>query len=133
MIASVLLMAKFGFDIAQRLIEDAYFRALGILLLMMVVIGTLFIWLVEGRPFIQAPAYSAGTLAMNSPYGFGWGPTTTGGVIFNIIYIFLGVGLFLNFVLEAGKTMVGSYDDFTTKFAERRARKRAAMNAVSNS
>ena len=71
MIASVLLMAKFGFDIAQRLIEDAYFRALGILLLMMVVIGTLLIWLVEGRPFIQALAYSAGTLAMNSPYGFG--------------------------------------------------------------
>ena len=42
---------------------------------------------------------------MNSPYGIDWGPATTVGVVFNIIYLFFGVGLFLLFVMESGKTM----------------------------
>jgi hypothetical protein len=113
------------------LIHDAYFRALGSVLLIMVLIGSLFFWLVEGQTFLHAVSYAAATLAMNSPYGTGWGPQTVGGVIFNIIYLFLGVGLFLLFVLEAGKTMVQSYEEFTRKLAERRAaklaRKRLAM------
>jgi hypothetical protein len=43
-----------------------------------------------------------------------------------LIYLFLGVGLFLLFALETGKTMVQSYEELTRKVAERRARKRAA-------
>jgi hypothetical protein len=39
------------------------------------------------------------------------------------------VGLFLIFVLEAGKTMVQSYEEFTRKTAERRALKRAKKEA----
>jgi hypothetical protein len=93
-------------------------------------IGTLFFWLVEGRTFLQALAYAVGTLAMNSPYGHAWGPATTGGIVFNIFYLFLGVGLFLIFVLEAGKTMVQSYEEFTRKMAERRAVKRATKEAA---
>lgn len=116
---SVLLLLKFGYDIVKRLIHDAYFRSLGILVLIMAAAGTLFFWLVEGRTFLQALAYAVGTLAMNSPYGLA--PTTTGGIVFNIFYIFLGVGLFVIFVLEAGKTMVQSYEEFTRKVAERRA------------
>jgi voltage-gated potassium channel len=129
MLVSLLLLVKFVCDIVKRLIHDAYFRSLGILILIMTGIGTLFFWLVEGRTFLQALAYAASTLAMNSPYGHAWGPATTGGIIFNIVYIFLGVGLFLIFVLEAGKTMVQSYEEFTRKMAERRALKRAKQEA----
>jgi voltage-gated potassium channel len=125
MLTSLLLVLKFGFDIVRRLIHDAYFRALGSALLMMLLIGTLFFWLAEGRPFLHALAYSAATMAMNSPYGIGWGPQTTGGVLFNILYLFLSVGIFLLFVLEAGKTMVQSYEEFFKKMAERKALKRA--------
>ena len=38
------------------------------------------------------------------PYGIDWGPTTAFGVTFQVVYVFLSVGLFLLFVLEAGKT-----------------------------
>ena len=130
MITSLVLLFKFGYDIVKRLIHDAYFRALGIMVLMMVLVGTLFFWLVEGRTFLQALAYAALTMAMNSPYGTGWGPETVGGMVFNIIYVFLGVGLFLLFVLEAGKTMVQSYEEFARKMAERKTAKRAKKQAA---
>ncbi len=61
---------------------------LGTALLTMLLVGTLFFWLAEGRTFLQALAYSAATMAMNSPYGIGWGPKTTGGILFNIMYLF---------------------------------------------
>jgi amino acid permease len=125
MAVSLLLLLKFVYDIVKRLIHDTYFRSLGIMVLIMAGIGTLFFLLVEGRTFLQALAYAVGTLAMNSPYGHSWGPATTGGIVFNIFYIFLGVGLFLIFVLEAGKTMLQSYEEFTRKMADRRALKRA--------
>ena len=122
---SMLLLFKFGYDIAKRLVFDAYFRALGSALLLVLMAGALFFWLVEGRPFLYALAYSAATMAMNSPYGIGWGPATTGGIIFNILYFFFSVGLFLLFVLEAGKTMAQSCEAYITKITERRALKRA--------
>jgi hypothetical protein len=130
MLTSFLLLFKFGYDIIRRLIQDAYFRALGSALLTMLLVGTLFFWLAEGRTFLQALAYSAATMAMNSPYGIGWGPQTTGGIIFNIIYLFLSVGLFLLFVLEAGKTMVQSYEEFFKKMADRKALKHAKQQTV---
>jgi hypothetical protein len=125
MTTSLLLLLKFGYDIVKRLINDAYFRALGTVLLLMALIGTLFFWLYEGQTFLHALSYAVGTLAMNSPYGTGWGPQTVAGIVFNIIYLFLGVGLFLLFVLEAGKTMVKSYEEFTRSMAERSAKRRA--------
>jgi hypothetical protein len=122
-VTSLLLLLKFGYDIIKRIIHDAYFRAIGTALLIVLLAGTLFFWLVEGRPFLYALAYSAATMAMNSPYGIGWGPATTGGVIFNIIYFFFSVGLFLLFVLEAGKTMAQSCEEHIRKISERRALK----------
>jgi hypothetical protein len=56
---------------------------------------------------------------------YSWGPRTIGGVVFHIIYLFFGVGLFLLFVLEAGKTMAQSYEEFMRKMAERKAAKQA--------
>ena len=129
MITTFLLLFKFGYDIVRRLIHDAYFRALGTAMLMMLLVGTLFFWLAEGRTFLQALAYSAATMAMNSPYGIGWGPKTTGGVLFNIMYLFFSVGLFLLFVLEAGKTMVRSHEELFKKMAERNALKRTKKQA----
>jgi hypothetical protein len=125
MIASVLLLFKFAFDIGKRLTRESYFRALAIVLLIMTLIGTLYFWLAEGTPFLYALAYAATTLSMNSRYGIGWGPQSSAGIIFNIIYMFLGVGLYLLFVLEAGKTMVQSYEEFTRKMTERRAARQA--------
>lgn len=126
MTTSLLLLFKFVYDIVKRLIRDGYFRALGAVLLMIILAGTLFFWLVEGRTFLQALAYATLTVAMNSPYGTGWGPETSAGIVFNILYIFLGVGLFLLFVLESGKTMVQSYEDLFKKMAERKAKKKQA-------
>jgi voltage-gated potassium channel len=132
MTTSLILLLKFVYDIVKRLIHDAYFRALGTVLLLMVLIGTLFFWLVEDNKFLHALTYAVGTLAMNSPYGTGWGPQTPGGIVFNIIYLFLGVGLFLLFVLEAGKTMIQTYEEFTRKMAERKAKRRARKRAAAN-
>ena len=64
-------------------------------------------------------------MAMNSPYGIGWGPTTTIGIIFNILYFFFSVGLFLLFVLETGKTMAQSFEAYIKKITEHRALKQA--------
>ena len=130
MTTSLILLLKFVYDVVKRLIHDGYFRALGTVLLLMVLIGALFFWLVEDQAFLHALTYAVGTLAMNSPYGTGWGPQTVGGIVFNIIYLFLGVGLFLLFVLEAGKTMVQSYEEFTRKMAERKAAKQAKKQAA---
>lgn len=123
MTTSLLLLFKFGYDIAKRLKHDAYFRALAMVLFLMVLIGALFFWLVEGQSLFHAVVFAAMTLAMNSPYGFGWGPQSAGGIIFYIAYTFLGVGLFLLFVLEAGKTMVQSYEELLKKLGERKALK----------
>jgi hypothetical protein len=68
-------------------------------------------------------------MAMNSPYGIGWGPQTTGGVLFNIMYLFFSVGLFLLFVLEAGKTMVRSHEELFKRMAERNALKHTNKQA----
>jgi hypothetical protein len=133
MSSSLLLLGKFVYDIVKRLIHDAYYRSLGSALLLILLAGTLFFWLVEGSAFLYALTYSAMTMAMNSPYGFGWGPKTPGGLVFNIIYVFLSVGLFLLFVLETGKTMVQTYDEFLKKMSERRARKRAKKQAGAES
>jgi hypothetical protein len=122
--ASLLVLFKLAYDVVKRLVRDEYFRALGTALLMMLLAGTLFFWLVEGRSFVHALAYAAGTLALNSPYGEGWGPRTVAGVVFNVFYLFLGAGLYLLFVLEAGKTMVLSYEESVRARAERKAAKR---------
>jgi hypothetical protein len=130
MTTSLLILLKFVYDVVRRFIRDAYYRALGIAILLMLLIGTLFLWLSEGRTFLQALTYSAMSMAMNSPYGSGWGPQTTVGIIFNIIYVFLSVGLFLLFVLETGKTMAQSQEEFIRKLAARREMKQARKKST---
>jgi hypothetical protein len=123
----LLLSLKFIYDIVKRLIKDKVFRTLGLLLFILVLVGTLFFWLVEGNSFLGGLAYAVGTLSMNSPYNLA--PQKTIGIIFNIVYIFIGVGVYLIFVMEAGRTIISAHHDFEKKMAERKAARKAAKAA----
>jgi len=127
MLIELALAGKFIFDIIKRLRNDKVFRTIGFLLFVLILVGTMFFWLVEGRPFLGALAYAVGTLAMNSPYR--QAPQSTVGVIFNIVYIFIGVGVYLIFVLEAGKTIISSHQEWEKKREEKKAAKKAAKAA----
>jgi hypothetical protein len=128
MLIELALAGKFIFDIIKRLRNDKVFRTLGFLLFVLILVGTMFFWLVEKLPFISALAYAVGTLAMNSPYKLA--PQSVIGVLFNIIYIFIGVGIYLIFVLEAGKTIISSHTEWERKRAEKKALKKSAKEAA---
>ena len=131
MLVELALSGKFIYDIFKKLRSDKVFRTLGFLLFVLILVGTMFFWLVEKRSFLQAISYSIGTLSMNSPYNIG--PRTTVGVIFNLVYIFIGVGIYLLFVLEAGKTILSSHEEWEKKRAEKKALKKAAKEAAAAS
>lgn len=128
MLVELALAGKFIYDIIRRLRNDKTFRTLGFLLFVLILVGTMFFWLVEKKPFVGALAYAVGTLSMNSPYRLA--PQSTIGVLFNIIYIFIGVGVYLIFVLEAGKTIVSSHEEWEKKRAEKKALKKARKEAA---
>ena len=128
MLIELALSGKFIYDIIKRLRNDKVYRTLGFLMFVLVLVGTMFFWLVEHRSFLEAIAYAIGTLSMNSPYNIG--PRSTIGVIFNIIYIFIGVGVYLIFILETGKTIVAAHEDFEKRQAERKALKKAKKEAA---
>jgi len=123
MIIEIALVGKFVVDVVKRLKSDKGFRTIGFLLFVLVLVGTMFFWLVEKKSFLGALAYAVGTLSMNSPYK--QAPQSTIGVLFNIVYIFVGVGVYLIFVLEAGKTIITSHEDWEKVRAERKALKKA--------
>ena len=127
MLLELALSGKFIYDIAKRIVNDKVFRTLGFLLFVLILVGTLFFWLVEGRSFLQALAYAVGTLSMNSPYNLA--PQKTISVIFNLIYIFIGVGVYLIFVMEAGRTIIDAHHEFEEKMAARKAARKAAKAA----
>ncbi len=127
MLIEIALSGKFIYDLIKRLIHDKVFRTLGFLVFVLVLIGTMFFWLVEHKSFIDGMHYAVGTLSMNSPAA---GPTTTVGKIFDMIYRVIGVGVFLTFILEAGKTIVTAHHDFEKKQAEKKALKKAKKEAA---
>ena len=127
MLLELALSGKFIYDIVKRILNDKVFRTLGFFLFILILVGTLFFWLVEGRTFLQALAYAVGTLSMNSPYNLA--PQKTISVIFNIVYIFIGVGVYLIFVMEAGRTIITGHHEFEKKMAERKAARKAAKAA----
>ena len=127
MLIELALAGKFVVDVIKRLRTDKGFRTIGFLLFVLIMVGTMFFWLVEKKSFLGALAYSVGTLSMNSPYK--QAPQSTIGVIFNIVYIFIGVGVYLIFVLEAGKTIIASHEDWEKVRAEKKALKKAQKEA----
>jgi len=128
MVIEIALVGKFVVDVVKRLRTDKGFRTIGFLLFVLVFTGTMFFWLVEHKGFLGGLAYAVGTLSMNSPYNLA--PKTTIGVVFNIIYIFIGVGVYLLFILETGKTIVTAHEDFEKKQAAKKAAKKAAKEAA---
>ena len=60
---------------------------------------------------------------MNSPYDLA--PKSTLGIIFNIIYIFIGVGVYLLFIIETGKTIISAHEEMIKNRAEKKALKKA--------
>lgn len=127
MITSLILAAQFVIGIGRRLARDVYYRSLGMVMLIMLVIGTLFVWLVGKWPFADALLYAVTTMSMNTPYS---GPLVAAAgaemALFHMAYTFLSVGIFLIFAMETGKTMLTTYDGAIKKIAERKARKAAA-------
>ena len=128
MLLELAFSGKFIYDIIKRLRNDKAFRTLGFLLFVLIVVGTLFFWLVEGKSFLKALAYAIGTLSMNSPYNLA--PQSTIGIIFNFIYIFIGAGIYLIFVIEAGKTILTAHEEWEKKRAEKKALKKAKKAAA---
>jgi len=127
MITSLLLSAQFLLGIYRRLARDVYYRSLGMVLVILLVIGTLFTWLVGNWPFADALLYAVTTMSMNTPYS---GPLASAAgremAFFHMAYTFLSVGIFIIFAVETGKTMLTTYEDVMKKMAERKAKKAAA-------
>lgn len=124
MITSLILALQFIVGIGKRLATDAYYRSLGLVMVLLLLIGTLFVWLVGQWPFTAALLYAVTTMSMNTPYG---GPLMAAAglelVFFHMVYTFLSVGVFLVFAIETGKTMLANYDESKQKMAARKAQK----------
>lgn len=127
MLIELALSGKFIYDLVKRLIHDKVFRTLGFLVFVLVLIGTMFFWLADGMTFLDAMHYSVGTLSLNSPSA---GPSSSFGKVFDMLYRVIGVGVFLTFILEAGKTIITAHHDFEAKQAERKAAKKAKKEAA---
>jgi predicted membrane protein len=86
----------------------------------------MFFWLAEGKTFLDALYYSVRTLSMNSPDDE---LLSVSGKIFSIIYILIGCGVYITFILEAAKTIISAHHDFEKKQAERKALRKAKKEA----
>ena len=131
MITSLILSAQFIVGIVKRLIHDAYYRSITVVLLLYILIGTLFAHLVGNWPFRDSIIYAVTTMSMNTPYE---GPhIVSAGLameVFHMFYTFLSVGSFLIFAMETGKTMLMTYEETANKRAKRKAMKAAAKAAT---
>jgi len=130
MLTSLFLSLQFLIGIGRRFASDAYYRSLGILIVIMLLIGTLFAWLVGKWPFVESLLYAVTTMSMNTPYN---GPHVEAAgaemTFFHMAYTFLSVGVFIIFAMETGKTMIGTYDETMKKMADRKARKAVGKQA----
>lgn len=133
MLTSLLLTLHLLIGIGRRLANDIYYRSLVILMSIILLIGTLFAWLVGKWPLMESLLYAVTTMSMNTPYG---GPHVEAAgaemVYFHMVYTFLSVGVFIIFATETGKTMLATYDESTRKMAERKGRKRARKTPGEN-
>lgn len=130
MLTSLILSLQFLIGIGKRLANDAYYRSLGILILILLLIGTLYTWLVGKWDFVSALLYALTTMSMNTYYNDS-NVAAAGNemAFFHMGYTLLSVGVFIIFAVETGKTMVATYEDFMKKMAERKAKKAAAKSA----
>jgi hypothetical protein len=83
---------------------DPEFRALAVLVLFLLFVGTAFYHQAEGWSFVDSFYFSAVTLAT---VGYGdLHPTTDVAKIFTVIYIFTGIGVLVAFVERMARNLV---------------------------
>ncbi|MBN3521203.1 hypothetical protein JYB62_14425 [Algoriphagus lutimaris] len=126
MLTTILLAFQFLIGIIKRLIKDRYYRSIGLLNLLVLLVGTLYTWLAGGWPLKESILYSVTTMSMNTPYS---GPLIEASgdemLFFHLFYTFLSVGIFIIFTMETGKTIHITYEEAVKKMAQRRAKKNA--------
>lgn len=84
--------------------EDPYFRSNLLLVIVILFSGTLFYWQIEGWSIIDSLYFCVTTLAT---VGYGeLHPQTTFGKIFTMIYIVVGIGLFISFFTRLTRTLL---------------------------
>lgn len=133
MLTSLFLVSQFLIGIFRRLARDVYYRSLAMVILIMLAIGTLYVWLVGKWPFFDALLYAVTTMSMNTPYS---GPLASAAgpelAAFHMVYTFVSVGIFLIFAMETGKTMLSTYEDAMKKLAERKTNGAAAESGATS-
>src|SRR5215213_2920570 len=90
-------------------LRDPEFRSLFGLVVLTLAAGTIFYWDVEGWSLLDSFYFSAITLAT-----VGYGdlvPTTPGGKLFTVFYVFAGVGIILAFVQTVARASVAQRDN----------------------
>jgi hypothetical protein len=126
MLTTILLAFQVLIGIIKRLINDHYYRSIGLLNLLVLLVGTLYTWLAGGWPIKESILYSVTTMSMNTPYS---GPLIEASgdemLFFHMFYTFLSVGIFLIFTMETGKTIHSTYEEVMKKMAQRSAKKNA--------
>ena len=85
----------------RRGAADPEFRALLGVLAILLVIGTLFYRSIEGWKLLDALYFSMSTLATAGDGNLA--PTTDAGKVFTIVYMILGVGVFVAFVAKIAR------------------------------
>ena len=94
------------------------FRAVGILLVFLLLGGAIFFHQVQGWPLLDSLYFSVMTI---STIGFGdLAPTMAISKIFTMVYAVLGIGLFATFV---GKLVTLRMDQHESRKAQRRQKK----------
>ena len=87
------------FTIIWSFLRDDNYRKLLITTFGIILIGTIIFHKIEGWSIIDAMYFTVITL---TTVGYGdFSPQTTGGKIFAIVYIFVGIGIILNFIQVA--------------------------------
>ncbi|MCA0930460.1 potassium channel family protein [Ruegeria profundi] len=88
--------------------DDPHFRAGLLLCFVTLLSGTVFYSSVEGWSWVDALYFSATTL---STVGFGdLSPATQIGKIFTVIYVFVGVGIFIALFIQFAKALLQDQD-----------------------
>jgi voltage-gated potassium channel len=106
-----LVPVRFGRAI-RRGMRDPEFRSLLGLVVLTLAAGTVFYWEVEEWSLLDSFYFSAITLAT---VGYGdFTPTTPGGKLFTVFYVFAGVGIILAFVQAVAQASVAQRDEYRT-------------------
>ena len=99
-----------------NLFKEPKYRAILVWLLGILLVGTVFYHLVEGWSWFDSLYFSVITL---STVGYGdFSPTTTVSKLFTVVYIFLGISIFVSFASMLAKERVSMHKQRVGKKAQ---------------